>query len=391
MQNGDGGEFAHFLREPDGKWRNFAGFTDKLVQATFGPDGDLFVVSRQDAPRGKILRLSVKDLSARSAREVIPEGNDAIVTDFWSKPTVLPTASRLYVTYQLGGPTEVRVFDLDGKADRRPKQLPDLHRRRSDAAGRRRYPLRQRLVSSSRSASISSRRAPSQTVKPPLTTPSSVQLDDVTVVREFATSKDGTKVPVNILLPKGTKRDGKNPCIATGYGGYGVNIEPAFRPQLRVLFDHGFIFAQANLRGGGEYGEAWHRAGNLTRKQNVFDDFAAVLKHLIDRKYTSPAQLGIEGGSNGGLLMGAMITQHPELMKAVVSHVGIYDMLRVELSPNGAFNVPEFGTVKDRIAVQGHVRLLALPSRQGRHEISRLCCSSPAPTTRASIRCNRAR
>jgi prolyl oligopeptidase len=107
------------------------------------------------------------------------------------------------------------------------------------------------------------------------------------------------------------------------------------------------IFAEANLRGGGEYGAAWHNAGRLTRKQNVFDDFTAVLKLLIARRYTSSQRLGIEGGSNGGLLMGAILTQHPELIKAVVAHVGIYDMLRVELSPNGAFNVPEFGTVKD--------------------------------------------
>jgi prolyl oligopeptidase len=191
-----------------------------------------------------------------------------------------------------------------------------------------------------------------ETEKTPLTSPSPVHFNDVKVVREFATSKDGAKVPVNILIPKSCKQDGNNPCIATGYGGYGISIQPAFRPQLRVLFDHGFIFAQANLRGGSEYGEAWHRAGSLTRKQNVFDDFAAVLKHLIDRKYTSPARLGIEGRSNGGLLMGAMITQHPELMKVAVSHVGTYDMLRVELSPNGAFNVPELGSVKDRSQFQ---------------------------------------
>jgi prolyl oligopeptidase len=99
--------------------------------------------------------------------------------------------------------------------------------------------------------------------------------------------------------------------------------------------------------GGGEYGGEWHRAGSLTNKQNVFDDFAAVLEHLVGRKYTSPEHLAIMGGSNGGLLMGAVVTQHPRLVKAVVSFVGIYDMLRVERSPNGAFNVPEFGTVRD--------------------------------------------
>ncbi len=107
------------------------------------------------------------------------------------------------------------------------------------------------------------------------------------------------------------------------------------------------MFAEANLRGGGEFGEEWHEQGKLTKKQNVFDDFTACARYLIDQKYTQPAKLGIMGGSNGGLLMGAAFTQHPELYRAVVSMVGIYDMLRVELSPNGAFNVTEFGTVKE--------------------------------------------
>ncbi len=174
-----------------------------------------------------------------------------------------------------------------------------------------------------------------------------VTLADVRVERKFATSKDGTKIPVNILIPKGAKRDGSNPCLLTGYGGYGINIEPGFSSIRRILFDHGFVVAVANLRGGGEYGEQWHFSGRLTEKQNVFDDFTAAMKLLIDEKYTSRDKLAIEGGSNGGLLMGAILTQHPHMMKCVISHVGIYDMLRVELSPNGAFNVPEFGTVKD--------------------------------------------
>src|SRR6185437_14358809 len=101
------------------------------------------------------------------------------------------------------------------------------------------------------------------------------------------------------------------------------------------------------IRGGGEFGEEWHKAGNLTRKQNVFDDFAAAAEYLIKTGYTRRDKLAVEGGSNGGLLMGAFLTQHPDLARAVVSHVGIYDMLRVELDPNGAFNVTEFGTVKD--------------------------------------------
>src|SRR5262249_6647829 len=147
------------------------------------------------------------------------------------------------------------------------------------------------------------RASANETVKLPLTTPPPVDLSDVEVVREFATSKDGTKVPVNIMIPKGAKRDGTNPCLVTGYGGHGVNRVPAFAPERRVLFDHGFIVAEANLRGGGEFGEAWHRAGALEHKQNVFDDFAAVLQHMIDRKYTSPEHLAIIGGSNGGLLM----------------------------------------------------------------------------------------
>jgi len=167
------------------------------------------------------------------------------------------------------------------------------------------------------------------------------------VIRDFATSKDGTKIPLNIIRPKGTKLDGKNPVLLYGYGGYDVSLTPDFSLDRKPLLERGVVLVIANLRGGGEFGEAWHRAGMLAKKQNVFDDFAAGARYLIDRKYTTAARLAIEGGSNGGLLMGASLTQHPELFAAVVSHVGIYDMLRVELHPNGAFNVTEFGTVKE--------------------------------------------
>jgi cyclophilin family peptidyl-prolyl cis-trans isomerase/dienelactone hydrolase len=124
-------------------------------------------------------------------------------------------------------------------------------------------------------------------------------------------------------------------------------MKPHFKATLRIWLDQGGVYALANIRGGSEYGEEWRTGAKLTKRQNAYDDFAACAKYLIDQKYTNPQKLAIEGGSNGGLLMGVQLTHHPELYRAVVSHVGIYDMLRSELHPNGAFNVTEFGTVKD--------------------------------------------
>lgn len=349
VQNGDGGEFAFFLRSAEGKWQQIAKFEDRLVQAAFGPDGSLYLVSRKDAPRGKIIRLAAGSTDLAKATTVVPEGEDTIVTDFWTAPdeaTVLPTAKRLYVTYQLGGPSVLRCFGYDGKPLAGPKQ-PDVAAvgGLTPAGGDDVLFRAESFVQAG--AVYRFRPTAGETKRLPLTSDPPVDLSDVTVVREFATSKDGTKVPVTVLVPKGAKLDGTNPCLLTAYGGYGVSIEPGFHPASRLLFDHGFVLAVANLRGGGEYGEAWHAAGSRTKKQNVFDDFAAVMQHLADRKYTSAGKLAIEGGSNGGLLMGATLTQHPDRLACVVSHVGIYDMLRVELSSNGAFNIPEFGSVKD--------------------------------------------
>ncbi|MEM8608577.1 MAG: prolyl oligopeptidase family serine peptidase [Myxococcota bacterium] len=346
VQKGDGGEFAHYLRSPKGGWRQFSEFGDKTVQATFGPKNDLYVVSTKGAPRGRIVRVPIATLDVSRGKTVVAQGADTIIVDFWGKPTVLPTATRLYVVYQLGGPSEIRVFDLAGKPRPAPAQLPvsavgGLTPLGGDAV----------LFDSQSYVEPSAwfRFDPStgQTTKTALASKSPVDLSTVEVVREFAISKDGTKVPVNILLPKGADRSSPSPTVAYGYGGYGLSLEPWFNPILAVLLEQGVVFAVANLRGGGEYGETWHREGNLTKKQNVFDDFAGVLDHLVDRGYTSNDRLAIMGGSNGGLLMGATMVQHPSAAKAVVSRVGIYDMLRVELSPNGAFNVTEFGTVQD--------------------------------------------
>jgi prolyl oligopeptidase len=186
-----------------------------------------------------------------------------------------------------------------------------------------------------------------KTVGTALSKPFPLDFSDTEVVREWVFSRDGTKVPLNIIRPKKTVLNGSNPVLLTGYGGYDISLGPHLDPINRLWLDQGGVLAVANLRGGGEFGEDWHRAGNLTHKQNVFDDFIACSEYLIKSGYTSAERLAIEGGSNGGLLMGAVMTQRPELFKAVVSYVGDYDMLRSELSPNGAFNTTEYGTVKD--------------------------------------------
>jgi prolyl oligopeptidase len=185
------------------------------------------------------------------------------------------------------------------------------------------------------------------TAPTPLRQTSSADFHDAEVVRETCLSKDGTQVPLNVLRRKGTPADGNTPTLLYGYGGYGINLTPRFRALNRLWLDAGGVYAVANLRGGGELGEAWHDGGKLTNKQNVFDDFYACAQHLVEEKTTRPERLAILGASNGGLLMGAELTQHPEMFRAVVSRVGIYDMLRVELTPNGAFNTTEFGSVKD--------------------------------------------
>jgi prolyl oligopeptidase len=144
----------------------------------------------------------------------------------------------------------------------------------------------------------------------------------------FYASKDGTKVPMFIVSKKGLARNGKNPTFLTAYGGFNISLTPGFSPATILLLENGGIFAQPNLRGGGEYGEAWHKAGMLLNKQNVFDDFIAAAEYLIAEKYTSRDFLAIEGGSNGGLLIGAVMTQQPDLFKVALPAVGVMDMLR---------------------------------------------------------------
>lgn len=160
----------------------------------------------------------------------------------------------------------------------------------------------------------------------------------------FYQSKDSTKIPMIITYKKGLKLDGKNPCLLYGYGGFSVSLTPWFSTSTMILLENGGVFAVPNLRGGGEYGEEWHQQGIKTRKQNVFDDFMAAAQYLKDNKYTSTAFLAIEGGSNGGLLVGACITQKPDLCKVAFPAVGVLDMLRYHKFTSGAGWAYDYGT-----------------------------------------------
>jgi prolyl oligopeptidase len=339
VANGDGGDFAHYLLGPDGKWKQITQFSDQIKVARLGRDDALYLLSRADAPRGKILRLPLETPELNQAVEIVPASEPVI-------EQIVPTADALYVGDVLGGPSQIRRFGLDGKGETiipipKISAVQEMDAANDDS-------LLFRVVSYTEPAAwFNCLKGKTEPVKTALRSTSPVSFADIEVERELATSKDGTKIPLNIISRKGMKRDGQNPTLLYGYGGYGITMSPNFDFTRRLWFDRGGVYVVANIRGGGEFGEEWHKAGNLTKKQNVFDDFAAAAEYLINEKYTRPERLAIQGGSNGGLLMGATITQHPDLMRAVVSSVGIYDMLRVELAPNGAFNVTEFGTVKN--------------------------------------------
>ena len=346
LQYGDSHRFSHFLIRPDGSIEQFSEFDDGIVQAIFGPEGTIYLISKHGAPRGKIQRLQSERLNLKRAKTIIPEDEHTVMSSFSGKSRFVVTASRLYVTYQTGGPSEIRVYDLQGRPLPGPEILPVSSI--SELTPWEDENLLFRNTSYIEPAAwYHFDPASGETRKTALFNTSSVDFSDTEVIREHAISGDGTRIPVSILRKKGIELDGSHPTLLTGYGGFGASRSPGFSAITRLWIEQGGVYAVANIRGGGEFGKVWHDAGKLTNKQNCFNDFAATMQYLIDAGYTTPANLAIRGGSNGGLLMGAMITQQPGLFNATVSTVGIYDMIRVELTPNGAFNIPEYGTVKN--------------------------------------------
>jgi prolyl oligopeptidase len=346
VENGDGGEYALYAIDAAAGARGATvqlfQFADKMAHGKFGPDGVLYLVSHRDAPKGAIWRLARPYAKTKPAL-VVPEGDGAI-TDF------AVTATHLYLVELLGGPSRLRSFRLiAGKASSpeviaTPVAISSIASPRPIGTDDLLYETQSYTTTPGwvRYAAATKRSTPTALVQP-----MAFAMDDVEVMRETCTSADGTAVPLSILRKRGIALDGSHPALLHGYGGYNIGLTPRLHPLTRLWIDQGGVYAEANLRGGNELGEAWHEAGRLAQKQHVFDDFYACAQALVAGGYTKPERLAIEGRSNGGLLMGAALVQHPEMYRAVVSGVGIYDMLRVELTSNGAFNVTEYGTVSD--------------------------------------------
>jgi prolyl oligopeptidase len=283
-------------------------------------DSLFWIQTDLNAPRKRVIAIDINAPDRRNWKEVIPEAEETL-------QSVSLFGDRFIATYLKDAHTQVKIFDLNGSFVRE-LPLPGL----GSAGG----------FAGKRDAKETFYSFTSFTT-PPTIYRYDLERDESTIFRQpqikfnpadyetrqvFYASKDGTQVPMFITHKKGLELNGNNPTYLYGYGGFNASITPSFSPSNLVWMELGGVYAVANLRGGGEYGEAWHQAGTKLNKQNVFDDFIAAAEWLIANRYTSPQKLAIGGGSNGGLLVGACMTQRPDLFAAALPAVGVMDMLR---------------------------------------------------------------
>jgi len=306
------------------------------------------ISSPAKAPRRKILRLStdLPDLPDLSRAEiVVPEG-EGVIQSF------APTASRLWVIEMIGGPTRLRVYDLEGR-DLGVVPFGDV----VSVSGLARWEGDRVLVRRESyvdpPAWFTCDPAWTEPRVTALVSTSPADFGDHEVRRVFAIADDGVKIPIDLVYRKGTPLDGSAPLLLGAYGSYGISQRPGFRATRIVWTEQGGISATACVRGGDEYGDEWHRAANREKKRRSMEDLASAARFLAEEGFTSPDRLALEGGSAGGLLVYGTIALHPDVAAVVVSHVGIADAIRSEFSPNGEFNITEFGTVKNETEFLG--------------------------------------
>jgi len=303
-------------------------------------DGKLYITTNEDAPRYRVFVTDAANAKRDNWKELIPQ------TD-----AVLQAASvfggKLYCQYEHNASSLLRLYSLQGK------KLDDIALPTIGsvfASGGKWNRNEMFFGFHSYTVPPSIYHYDLKTGKTDLwakVDAPSIDPEKFEVEQAWFHSKDGTKVPMFVVHKKGLQKDGKNPTLLTGYGGFNVSLTPSFARSTFLWMEHGGVYAVANLRGGAEFGEDWHRAGMLGNKQNVFDDFIAAAEFLISDKYTDKDHLAIQGGSNGGLLMGAMITQRPDLFRAVVCAVPLLDMLRYQNFQIAKLWIAEYGSAED--------------------------------------------
>ncbi len=299
----------------------------------------MFMQTSFEAPKGMLYAVDLNDPRRERWRTVIPMMSDRVLE------SVAYAAGTIIATYSKDVTTRLELFTAEG-TPRGAIELPGLGSA-AVAADETRGDGFLSYTSFNEPRSIYTVNFASG--KSALWARPEVPIDpsSVTVKQVFVTSRDGTKVPMFIMHKKGLEVDGKTPTVLYGYGGFNVSLDPAFDPTNWPWYEAGGIYAIANLRGGSEYGEEWHKAGMLGNKQNVFDDFYACAQWLIDEHITDSAHLAIEGGSNGGLLTGVAVTQRPELFCAAISAVPLLDMIRYQDFLLAKYWVPEYGSSAD--------------------------------------------
>ena len=305
-------------------------------------NGRLYLQVDKDAPKRKIVSAPIATPEPRSWTTVIPEGSMPI-------EGASLVAGRIGMLSLQDVASVVRLYSLDGKLEREVP-LPGLGSA-SGIIGRFDRPeLFYVFTSPLQPATVFVYDATANTSRPFSAPKLTFDPARYEVERVFYQSKDGTRVPMFITHRRDMAKDGSNPTMLYAYGGFSISETPGFRPDVIAWIEQGGVYAVAHIRGGGEYGEDWHRAGQFERKQNVFDDFIAGAEYLISEKYTSREKLAINGGSNGGLLVGAVMTQRPELFGVAVPQVGVLDMLRYNAFTGGAAWATEYGASSDSAA-----------------------------------------
>lgn len=326
------------LRKPGSAIRPVVeGFdSDQGIVHTHGDT--LYIETNRDAPNGRVVTTTIDALGPENWQDFIPETENVL--------SVSTAGGKFFATYMIDATEQVFQYDAQGQLEGQI-DLPGL----GSAGG-----FRGRKEDSTLYYTFTSYVYPGTIFKyhigrmeSELYRSSGVDFKPEDYVSEqvFYESKDGTRVPMIITHKKGLERNGQNPTLLYGYGGFNISLTPSFSTSNAVFLENGGVYAVANLRGGGEYGESWHQAGTKLNKQNVFDDFIAAAEYLIANAYTSSAKLGIAGGSNGGLLVGATMTQRPDLMAVALPAVGVLDMLRYHQFTAGAGWHTDYGTADD--------------------------------------------